>query len=413
MSKIRLLCSVLALCLVIGLAMAGCVGESLHNDAGPANGSGSAGAQSLRQINVEEDLLPDVEPDSAGVTLKITNHTPRALYFVISNNTGYSIRYGNGYELTGNLWGYAGEADSVFYDIPSGEQITSYANVYEIGFGEFRLTKNIIIDPENPANAQEYKLVSEFAIENTEIPADSDGIIMEVDQDFASSYGVFIEITNGLDNGRIYFDRSFLLQRYADGEWTDIPLTGSDNFPYETCSLASRQIMPIIVYWAWLYDELPPGEYRIGKCFLHRSDTGEAAQYEVFATFLLNGEPAPGSVRRGYSDVGNPLSGVTTFRAEVTRHLDPEEHPVTQGGRGLLVKALSTYWNGWNSIGDPFYIYDNPAVVNVLDANNEHTTFTDIPIGAIIDITFNGMILESYPGIIGGTLLINIVSDSA
>jgi hypothetical protein len=389
--------------------LVGCIGEATHNDAGPSNEPGNTGTQSHRQIRIDENLPLDTGQDDTGVTLEISGHTARTLYFTISNNTDYSIRYGNGYDLTGNQWGYAGEADSDYYDLPPGEQIAYYANVFEIGFGEFRLSKNIIIDPENPANTQEYKLVTEFAIENTEIPTDTDGIIMKVDQDFTTSYGAFVEITNGFDSGRIYFDRSFQLKRYTDGEWTDIPLIGSDNFPYETRSLASRQILPIIVYWAWLYDELSPGEYRISKNFLHRCDDGEDTQHEVFATFLLDGGPVLDSVRRGYSTVGNPLSGVTTFRAEVTKHIDPEGHPIALRGRGLLVESLSTFWNGSNSPSDPFYIYDNIAVCNVLDANSEHITFSDIPIGAKIDITFSGVILTSYPGIIGGTLLINIV----
>jgi hypothetical protein len=408
MPKLRLFYFMLV-CLVTSIAVAGCAGETMYNNAGSVGESGNIGAQSHRRVIVDENLPPDGEPDNAGVTLEITNHTASAVYFVIKNNTNHSIRYGNGYELTGDQWGSAGEADSEFYDLLSGEQITSYANVNGIGFGEFRLAKNIIIDPENPANAQEYKLVAEFVIENTKILADPGSVTMEADQDFAASYGVLIEITNGFNDGRIYFDRSFWLQRYTDDEWTDVPLTGSNDFPYETHSLASRQIKPIIVYWAWLYDELPPGEYRIGKSFLHRSGDGEDAQYDVFATFILDGGPVLSSVRKGYSDVNNPLGGITTFRAEVTEHLDPVAKIILQGGRGLLVESLSTFWNDWNSNGDPFYIYDNPAVVNVLDTNNEHITFSDIPIGAIIDITFSGMILMSYPGIIGGTLLISIV----
>ena len=407
MSRLRLLCSVLV-CLSIGISMIGCAGEVVQNNADPANGPDSAGTRAQRRIVVDRTPSMDVEHDETGITLEITGHTTRALSLLISNNSGYSIRYGNGYELTGNQWGYAGEADSMFYDLPSGEQNTSNASVYEIGFGEFRLTKNITIDPENPANAKVYELVAEFAIDNTSITPELRGVTMEVDADFATSIGAILDVTNGFDNGRIYFDKSFWLERYSGDTWEVVPAIGSDSFLYDTHSLAARQILKITVYWDWLYGELLPGKYRIGKSFLHCADDGEDTQYDLYAIFNLDGNPVPDTVKKeDGSGWGHPLSGVGTLRAEVTELLDSDFHLNSYGNIGLLVSGLTPVWNETRT-GDRFYVFDHFNLV-VLDSSGNHMEFSEIELGAIVDITHSGSFLTSDPAIIAGTYLIKVV----
>jgi len=388
--------------------MVGCAGEVIQNDADPANESDSAGTREQRRIVVDGNPSPDVGYDETGITLEITGHTTRTLYLLISNNSDYSIRYGNGYELTGNQWGYAGEADSMFYDLPSGEQITSYANVYEIGFGEFRLTKNIIIDPENSVNAKDYELVAEFAIDNTSISPELRGATMEVDADFATPIGAMLDVTNGFDDGRIYFDKSFWLERYSGDTWEDVPAIGSDSFLYDTHSLAARQILKITVYWDWLYGELPPGKYRIGKSFLHCADDGEDTQCDLYAIFNLDGNPVPDTVKKeDGSSWGHPLSGAGTLRAKVTELLDSDFHHVSFGNIGLLVSGLTPVWNETRA-GDRFYVFDHFNLV-VLDSSGNHMKFSEIKLGAIVDITHNGSFLTSDPAIIAGTYSIKVV----
>jgi hypothetical protein len=90
------------LCLFIGISLAGCSSEMMYKVTDSADGPGSADTRVPRRIVINENHTPDVEPDNTGMSLMITGHTARALNFVISNNTGYNIRYGNGYELTGS-----------------------------------------------------------------------------------------------------------------------------------------------------------------------------------------------------------------------------------------------------------------------------------------------------------------------
>jgi len=293
--------------------------------------------------------------------------------------------------------------------LPSGESDKIDIQVYEIGFGEFQLTKNITIDPENPTNAIDHKLIAEFAIENTAIPSDLRGITMEVDEDFASAIGTMINVTNGFNNGRIYFDKSFWLQQNVGGTWQDVSATGSDSFLFDTHSLAPRQILMITIYWEWLYGALPPGEYRIYKSFVHRSDDGADTQYDLYSAFTLDGDPVPDTVQKDDgSSWGHPFGGVSTLRAEVTELLDPEYHFISQGNTGLLVVGMTPVWDN-NRIGDGFYVFDNFNLL-VIDSEGRHIRFSDIEVDAVVDITHDGVLLTSDPAIIASPLLITIVN---
>jgi len=231
---------------------------------------------------------------------------------------------------------------------------------------------------------------------------------MEVDADFATAIGTTIDVTNGFESGRIYYDKSFCLERNSGGKWQDVPTIGSDSFLYDTHSLASRQVLKITVYWEWLYGELTPGEYRIGKSFLHRTDEGDDTQYDLYAMFTLDDSPVTDIVKKDDgSSWGHPLSGVTTLRAEVTELLDSEHHFLSSGDIGLLVSSLTPVWNE-DRIGGRFYVNDNSYLI-VLDSSGKHMRFADIQLGEQVEITHSGTYLTTDPAIIESTYLVKIV----
>ena len=387
-------------CLLSGISIAGCAGGAMYSDVNQASESSGASSRVPRPVVINENASQGIMPDDAGITLEFASLTPRGLSFILSNNSGYDIRYGDGYYIAGNQWGYAGNADNEFNSLPSGESKVVDVQIDGIGFGEFRITKNIVIDPGSPTNAREYELVAEFAIENTTISSGIRGVVMEVDADFATSNGVMIEIINGFECGRIYYDKSFWLQRKSNGIWCDVTAIGSESFLYDTISMASGQISKIIIYWEWLYGALPPGEYRLGKSFLHHMDDGEDAQYDLCAVFFLDGNPASNTVEKADGSTWqHPLSGVTTLRAEVTELLSPGYHHMSFGNSGLLVSGLTP-------IGDRFMVFSNCLV---LDSNGRHMRFSDIKIGTIVDITHSGLVLTMSPAILGNVYLVTIV----
>ena len=360
-----------------------------------------------RPIMFDGSERPQPAPENSGVSLEYSGHSSRGLYLIIANNSGNDIRYGSGYEIAGNQWGSAGESDMDSYDLPDGEKREIFVTVPQLGYGEFSVTINIVIEQGSPDQEKIYKLQADFAIDNEKIPQSIISAAMKVD--FATPVGAIIEITNGFDSGRLFYDKSYRIQQNTDGIWNEINTIASDNFVEDEFSLASRQVLSLTEYWAWLYGELPPGEYRIEKIFWHRTGAGEENQYVLSAIFALDGEPIPDEI---INDAGStwrhPFGGITTFRAAVTDLVDSGLSPVSSGNTGLLVNSLTPFW-GTDSSGEPFYIWSTYSVT-VLDISGRHIPFNAIPIGAIIDITFTGMILTSYPGQIGGSLLIQIVA---
>jgi len=338
--------------------------------------------------------------DDFGVTLEYVSSTPNWIYLVMTNHTDHDIRYANDYEIVGKQWGSAGAWDDVYKVLPSGGKCDVIVELRGISPGEYRLKKSIIVSPGDINTAENHAVYAEFVIENTSIPADFRDVVMKVDQDFAAPIGAMVEITNGFDSGLVFFDKSFLVQRNTDGEWQDIPTISSDNFTNDTTSMAPRQVWMFSIYWAWLYGELPPGEYRIGKCFLHRADNGKETQYILYSTFMLDGEPIPDHVIRNGSHWRHPWHGTTSFRAKVMEVVDPEWFfDISFGISCLLVNALSSTGDG--SLSDNRYFVRGNDLTIAIDINGEHMRFSDIPQGAIVDMTFNGMVLLTDPGQIG------------
>ena len=358
-----------------------------------------------KPILVNATATPNTESANISVSLEFTAYTHETLFLMITNNSGHSIEYGDGYEITGNQWGNAGAIDTNFYGLPPGERREIQISIKGLDHGEFRVTKDIITDPENPS-AEPYEVIAEFALENTAIPPDVNGAMLDVDPDFAAPVGAVIYITNGFGSGRIYFDKSYWLQRYTGAGWQDIQIIGSDGFPNEKYSLAPRQLLNLTEYWAWLYGSLPPGEYRIGKSVLHRADDGEDTQYDMYAIFTLDGEPISEFVQKDGGDWAHPFSGITTFRAEVVKLLAPDYSRVLSGSESL-VNSLTPILEGWKT-GEQCIIGDN-MTITVLNSNNEQISFSDIPLGATVDITFDGFVFTSLPGIIDDALLIKII----
>ena len=398
----RILATMLILAIVL-VALTGCAAIDTTED---AELTVPEGLHVSRPIRYDMSILMEPVPEGLGITLEYAGYNQQALSFIITNNSGYDIRYGDGFELSGNQWGSVGIRDFDSYDLPSGEQceIKMPFPDARLLFDEFQLIKSIIVDPENPADSRAYRLSAQFAIENPAVPPDLHGVMMEAD--FESPVGAVIVLTNGFGNGRVYYDNSYQIQQKTADVWRYITLIGSDAFLDDAHCLSSRQILQLPVYWAWLYGELPPGEYRIGKSVLHRTEDGENTRYDLFADFVLDGEPIPGFIRRNGSDWVHQFSGISTFRAEVVEHLYTDVSEIINRNECILVNTLTPV------VGDEglavYQIWDN-AFVTVLNSGGKQIRFSDIPQGAIVDISFSGIVLLSIPPQIQGALLIKIV----
>jgi len=366
----------------------------------------------LRTIISDSEAPQGAVPEDLSIDLEFVKCATYSITLIMTNNSNYSVRYGDGYEITGRTWGYMGTADRESFVLPSGESrqiavLPMGQSGFQLGSGEFRLTKDITVESDNRSVAGAYKLHTDFAIENVEIPPDMLSAAIEVD--LATPIGALINITNGFDSGRLYYDKSFQLQRRVRGAWQDMPKAGPGDFPDENMrSMASRQVLQYYtVYWDWLYGDLPAGEYRLEKRFWQRGGDGDISALRLYAEFSLDGKPVPDVFHMDDgSSWSHPFGGISTFRAEVAELVDADFNNVSLGNIGLLVNGLTPFYDEGRA-GDPFYIWDNAAVA-VLNSNSEQMRFSDIQPGMIVDITFGGMVLESLPAHIEGAFLIKI-----
>jgi hypothetical protein len=117
----------------------------------------------VRVINSNKQNDEDID---IGVTLEFIAETPEGLSFRISNNSGYDIRYGDGYDLIGKHSGIQGHADEEFYVLKTGKSKILYADIHELAFDEYRYRMDIVVDPNNKENSKEHRLVSIFVDPN-------------------------------------------------------------------------------------------------------------------------------------------------------------------------------------------------------------------------------------------------------
>ena len=345
-----------------------------------------------------------VQPSFEGsITVEIMNVSPeRTITLYIINHTAYptilfdEIVLGKR-ELTGN-WDWWGEHVGEYllyiypnmtkefhiYDAPFGRfidrnvfrvpldasegEFPGQREVFEapIQYGVYRLMMNASVGVDEYNITQVFEIDVQFQIDDPGIPQDAQGIFMFP---IADQSNITIGIINLFDNGVLYFDRFFQLQFYNYGEWQDVQqLDIFTCFRNETLSLYPRQSGFTYNSLSELYDKLVAGTYRAIKIFWHDIGNGDLIQHEIYAQFTLCLPP-------------------WTTRREVVGMLD----------RGIVTKPIPESNDSpaaqWHHIHTQIWIgslheFGIEKYTVVLDSDGLHIPFYDIPIGAIVDITY-------------------------
>ena len=81
-----------------------------------------------------------------------------------------------------------------------------------------------------------------------------------------------------------------MIEVLKDCEWEEAPIPIEGNYAFHDIgfNLPCENISEKEVDWHWLYGELAPGEYRIGKSVLDLIESGNFDKYMVYAHFILN-----------------------------------------------------------------------------------------------------------------------------
>ena len=101
---------------------------------------------------------------------------------------------------------------------------------------------------------------------------------------------VFDQYDADAPKGRLDFGSEFVIEVLKNGEWERAPITKEGNYAFNLIAyiLPCEEITELEVEWEWLYGELEPGEYRIGKNIDDFIETGVYDSYTVYAHFVLD-----------------------------------------------------------------------------------------------------------------------------
>ena len=101
---------------------------------------------------------------------------------------------------------------------------------------------------------------------------------------------VFDQYDADAPKGELMYGAEFVIEELKNGEWERAPITKEGNYAFILIGyfLPCEEITELEIDWGWLYGELEPGEYRIGKGVNDSIETGNSDKYMVYAHFIIN-----------------------------------------------------------------------------------------------------------------------------
>ena len=90
--------------------------------------------------------------------------------------------------------------------------------------------------------------------------------------------------------GELSYGEDYVIEVLKDGKWEEAPITVEGDYAFIGIgyNLPCEKISEKEIDWHWLYGELVPGEYRIGKGVIDLIESGNFDKYMVYAHFTLN-----------------------------------------------------------------------------------------------------------------------------
>lgn len=101
---------------------------------------------------------------------------------------------------------------------------------------------------------------------------------------------VYDQFDGSLPSGRLQDGDDFTLEQKTDGGWEAVPVAveGEYGFHAIAYTIPNDQITRRELDWKWLYGELKPGRYRLGKKITDFRKTGDYDNYTLYGEFILN-----------------------------------------------------------------------------------------------------------------------------
>ena len=101
---------------------------------------------------------------------------------------------------------------------------------------------------------------------------------------------VFHQYNADAPKGELMFGEAFVIEVKKNDEWEKASISIEGNYGFNSIAMMieSESITQTKIDWEWLYGELGPGEYRIGKSVTDFIESGKYDEYMVYAHFILN-----------------------------------------------------------------------------------------------------------------------------
>ena len=93
--------------------------------------------------------------------------------------------------------------------------------------------------------------------------------------------------------GQLIYGDDFVIEVLKDGKWEKAPIPIEGNYGFNAIAhiIKPEDRTEEEISWEWLYGELAPGEYRIGKSVSDHIEPGNSNNYMVYAHFILSASP--------------------------------------------------------------------------------------------------------------------------
>lgn len=95
---------------------------------------------------------------------------------------------------------------------------------------------------------------------------------------------------DGNPKGDLQYGEYFIIEKFENGAWMEAPIITEDNYAFneEAYPITKEGYNDFKIDWEWLYGELVPGGYRIGKRVIDFIETGSYDEYMIYVHFIIN-----------------------------------------------------------------------------------------------------------------------------
>lgn len=95
---------------------------------------------------------------------------------------------------------------------------------------------------------------------------------------------------DGNPKGDLEYGEDFIIEKIENGIWIEVPIVVEGDYGFDDIAhqIVKEGVTDFEINWEWLYGELEPGEYRIGKGVIDFVETGSYDKYMISGHFIIN-----------------------------------------------------------------------------------------------------------------------------